>query len=331
MSYIKTEDLLAVLHSASPAKVDAIALNKRRVELGLLSVGLKIHCLNNGRAFDPLIERLGGHRRVLEINYYRKEKASLTWALPPVGSVRYAVMLLECIEQYTGEQLFNNREIQIQICNPGRLGNRDSGLLTLGFYLGSDVLRGYSLDDLETTFSESQRIPRGRRITIHDGEGGLDRDFEFWTYRKRRGRRRWQISCPLPFVYERTDVLTCTSRVDIYNVNLMATLLVHNANHWYWRELGGNFVRDMKEILEKHQLLDILNVPWIRQRAAGEYDDQLFVGAIREVMSYALSEHVRLNLKKVEGGILYEIRDLLARYRTELVMKAAVHEQRRPE
>src|SRR5262249_58532953 len=37
------EDLLALLHGHAPAKVDAVALHRRRVEHGHLSVGLKIH------------------------------------------------------------------------------------------------------------------------------------------------------------------------------------------------------------------------------------------------------------------------------------------------
>ena len=46
MSYgCKLEDLLAILHDRTPAKADALALQRRRVEHGLLSVGLKIHYL----------------------------------------------------------------------------------------------------------------------------------------------------------------------------------------------------------------------------------------------------------------------------------------------
>jgi len=46
MSYrYSFEDLLALLHGHAPAKVDAVALHRRRVGHGHLSVGLKIHCL----------------------------------------------------------------------------------------------------------------------------------------------------------------------------------------------------------------------------------------------------------------------------------------------
>src|SRR5215813_11004837 len=50
----KLEDLLAVLHDSAPAKADAVALQRRRVEHGLLSVGLKIHCLGTGSQFSEL-------------------------------------------------------------------------------------------------------------------------------------------------------------------------------------------------------------------------------------------------------------------------------------
>jgi hypothetical protein len=78
--------------------------------------------------------------------------------------------------------------------------------------LRSDVLRRYSLDDLTTTFSEDT-LPdghkhRGRRIVLYDGEGYLDRAFEWWDLE----RDRFSILPQLPFLKERTDVLTCQSK-----------------------------------------------------------------------------------------------------------------------
>ena len=55
MSYpYNFEDLLALLRGSAPAKVDAVALSRRRVEHGHLSVGLKIHCLGDGNQFSTL-------------------------------------------------------------------------------------------------------------------------------------------------------------------------------------------------------------------------------------------------------------------------------------
>jgi hypothetical protein len=96
------EDLLALLQGHAPAKIDAVALERRRVEHGHLSVGLKIHCLDAGSRFSTLVEGLGGPQRILEANYYKQSCASLCLVLPPVGSARSAILLLESIENFIG-------------------------------------------------------------------------------------------------------------------------------------------------------------------------------------------------------------------------------------
>jgi hypothetical protein len=65
------DDLLALLHGHAPAKVDAVALHRHRVENGHLSVGLKIHCLDEGSQFTTLVDGLGGAQKILDINYYK--------------------------------------------------------------------------------------------------------------------------------------------------------------------------------------------------------------------------------------------------------------------
>src|ERR1700738_888534 len=174
------EDLLALLHGHAPAKVDAVARHRRRVEHGYLSVGLKIHCLGEGSQFSTLVEGLGGAHKILNVNLYKHSHASLCLVLPPVGSARSAILLLECIEHFIGSALFGNPEIQIQVCSPGRLDPRRSALLAIGFYLGSDTLRRYSLGELATSFSTDINYPRGRRLVLYDANGGFDGDFDWW-------------------------------------------------------------------------------------------------------------------------------------------------------
>ena len=183
------EDLLAILHDRAPAKTDAVALQLRRVEHGLLSVGLKIHHLGKGSQFFSLVEGLGGASKVLEMNTYRHAQASLCLVLPPVGNARAAILLLECIERFIGCALFGNRKIQLQVCSPGRLDARRSALLAIGFYLGSDTLRRYACGDLETTVSRGRRYQRGQRLVIYDAGGDFDRGFEWWE-RSGNGRDR---------------------------------------------------------------------------------------------------------------------------------------------
>jgi hypothetical protein len=122
---------------ARACSVDAVSLHRRRVEHGRLSVGLKIHCLGDGKQFSTLVAGLGGRTKVLDINYYKHSRASLCLVLPPVGNARSAILLLECIGQFIGSALFSNPAIQIQVCSPGRLDARRSALLAIGGGHGS--------------------------------------------------------------------------------------------------------------------------------------------------------------------------------------------------
>jgi len=211
----KIEELLALLHRDAPAKVDALALNRQRVEHGLLSVGLKIHCLDDGSGFDGLIKALGGRSTILQVNSYKHAKASLCLVLPPVGSAHSAILLLESIEHFVGAKLFGNPKIQLQVCSPGRLPPLRSALLAIGFYLGSDTLRRYTLADLETTFTRHYDYPRARRLVLYDARGDFERYYDWWE----RFGEALDIRPMLPFHNGRTDILTGTgSRLDVRNI-----------------------------------------------------------------------------------------------------------------
>src|SRR5262245_18051313 len=327
----KLEDLLTILHDRAPAKTDALALQRRRVEHGLLSVGLKIHCLRSGSHFSSLVARLGGASKVLEINMYKHSQASLCLVLPPVGNARAAILLLECIECFTGSALFANQKIQIQVCSPGRLNGRRSALLAIGFYLGSDTLRRYVLGDLETTVSRDWHYRRGQRLVIYDAGGDFERGFEWW---ERSGNGKDRLIRPqLPFENGRSDLLTGNgSRLDIENINLLATLLVHVEHQGYWSKLGEQCEEDMQSLLDRHLLAGLVNVPWVRTGDAESADDVEFSSALQELVAYVFEESVRVKKKsgilfsrwqeipaRSSQGILHEMQSLLKKYRTEVV------------
>jgi hypothetical protein len=328
------ENLLSVLHPHCPAKVDALCKDRRRVEHGLATVGLKIHCLGDNRELLRLIDALGGRFEVIASRRYAHARASVTVVLPPVGSARLAVWLLECIEMYLGHSIFHNRRYQIQVCSPCRLDGRRAAILAIAFYLGSDVLRRYSLDDLTTTFSWDAfsplpfgRMHRGRRIVLYDGEGDLDRNFAWWD----RDKGRLSVMARLPFFTERTDVLTCQSKTDIKNVNLMATLLSHDQMLGYWKHLGRRCIADIEALLQRHLLRGILNVPWIHPATGRRPEDTQFFSAFRELMTYAFDEHARLEKERRNQagqctsdrpGILAEMQALLRHYRAELLAQS---------
>jgi hypothetical protein len=329
------EDLLALLHGRDPAKVDAVALHRRRVEHGHLSVGLKIHCLGGGSQFSTLVEGLGGAQKILDVNYYKHCHASLCLVLPPVGSARSAILLLECIEHFIGSALFSNPEIQIQVCSPGRLDARRSALLAIGFYLGSDTLRRYTLGDLATSFAEHQRYPRGKRLVLYDAEGDFDRNFDWW---KESGKHR-VVEPQLPFENGRSDLLTGSgSRLDIQNINLLATLLVHAQYQGYWNQLGMQFQDEMEALLERHVLNGLVDAPWVWTDDP-ESDDDEFFAALQELVAYAFEESVRIKKKgrlfpswheipvRSSRGILQEVQSLLQKYRSELVRQSRLLDQ----
>ena len=329
------EDLLALLHVHAPAKVDAVALHRRRVEHGQLSVGLKIHCLGDGSLFSTLVEGIGGAQKILDVNYYKHSHASLCLVLPPVGSARSAILLLECIQHFIGSPVFSNPEIQIQVCSPGRLDPHRSALLAIGFYLGSDTLRRYTLGDFATSFAKHQRYPRGRRLVLYDAEGDFDRNFDWW---KESGKHRL-VEPQLPFENGRSDLLTGSgSRLDIQNINLLATLLVHAQYQGYWNQLGMQFQDEMEALLERHVLNGLVDAPWVWTDDP-ESDDDEFFAALQELVGYAFEESVRIKKKgrlfpswheipvRSSRGILQEVQSLLQKYRSELVRQSHLLDQ----
>jgi hypothetical protein len=317
----RLQDLLSLLQIKARA-AEAVSANHRNVHQGLLSVGLKIHCLDDGKQFAALIEGLGGAPTILEVNHYKDARASLCLVLPAVGSADSAIQLIACIEQFTGLSIFGNRNIQLQVCSPGRLSARSSALLGIGFYLGSDTLRRYTQADLRTTFSSHFMYSRGMRLVLYDAEGDFDRNFTWWN---KGGIREPQ----LPFKDERTDLLIGPgSRLDIENTNLISTLLVHYEYDGYWRSLGAQFKKDMEELLDRHILSGLLAAPWVREPFSQFGDDDRFLAALQELVAYAYGESARVRQRRLvlfrkwrniparsPDGILDEMQTLLAKYR----------------
>jgi len=311
-----TERLLTTLRVGAPEKVRALSPISRRVNHGLLSVGIKLHCLGDEKLFDTLINALGGKKKALDWNLYRRSKAKFCLVLPPVGNAQAAALLLECIEEYTGCRIFNNPNIQLQICSPGRLNARYSALLAIGFYLGSDTLRQYGLDDFATTVSTDYYYNCGKRIALYDAgpTGEFDAEFAWWS----RDSRGLSIRPSLPFLNGRTDLMVGPgSRIDIQNINLVATLLVHAQTGGYWASLGELFASDMASLLDQHLLAGLVEAPWICLGPSLKDNDHLFLSALQELTAYAFGEAARIEkaLETNSRGILVDMQELLGTYR----------------
>jgi len=324
MSYIYTlEQLLEVLEPHDPVKVASILSTRRKVEHGLLPVGLKIHYLiEPGGKLNRFVAKLGGFESAVNINGYRRERAKFCLVLPPVGNARTAISLLECIGAATDCPVFNNEEVEFQICTAGRLNNRHSALLTLCFHFCSDIIRDYRGRGLGTTFSENFKIPRGRRLAIYDayegGNGVFDGAFDYWGSDGKDGLSKIEA---LPFE-NRTDVIYGKCRRDIENVNLVGTLLVHAEFGGFWQKLGRRFVHDMLELLTRHEMAGLLSVPWVRTDSAGPKDDEQYALVLDELSSISHQEVERLSKSQTQDGILKDVFDKLERYRKSLYVLA---------
>lgn len=327
------EELLLLMEPCAPLDVRVLQQNRRKVEHGLTTMGLKIHCFSkDGSEFSPLVEALGGRQETFGNRWYKHANAAETLVLPPVGNVRSAIQLLECIGKFLGQRFFHNPKFQLQVCSPSRLDPYYANILSVMFFLGTDMLRRYTLESLTTTFSvdtlyKTAPKHRGRRIVLYDGDGSLDRDFEWWDL---QGSALVKLPC-LPFSTERTDMLPCQSKVDVENVNLLMTLLSHHQHLGWWEDLGRRFVWEVEELLERHLLIEVLHVPWIHPGDGSKVDDTDFFLALENLTEYAFEEYVRLRRQQeswwkranpARPGILAETRQLLAKYRAELVAKS---------
>ena len=197
--------------------------------------------------------------------------------------------------------------------------------------MGSDTLRRYILGDLATSFTKNWHYPRGRRLVLYDAEGDFDRSFNWWVG---SGQHRL-IEPQLPFHNGRSDVLTGSgSRLDIENVNLIASLLVHAQYQGYWNELGMQFQEEMEALLERHILKGLVDAPWVRTDDPESDDDDRFFAALQELVAYAFEETVRIKTRggffpdwreipaRSSCGILQEVQSLLQKYRSELIRQS---------
>ncbi len=326
------QDLLVALEPFAPIKVSAVSANHRRVDHGLLTVGLKLHSFGGCEAFRPLIEELGGWSQIIEVNHYRRSSASFTLVLPPVGNARTAVQLLECIEAMIDIPIFGSKHVQIQVCSPGRLSSSRAAMLAILFYLGSDVLRRYTLEDFETTYSSDKTLveslrpfKRGSRLVLYDAPWGkFDKNFEWWRRRATTGRL-WRKQ-KLPFGSARTDVLSAKSRIDIHNINLAATLLCHSQYAGFWAELGVQLEERLQKLLHDHLLDELLYASWLHTEEEVATGDQEFMLALDQLMTYAIQDSFHSKKGRAVGrrGILVEVKQLFDEFRRLLVADSTV-------
>jgi hypothetical protein len=173
-------------------------------------------------------------------------------------------------------------------------------------------------------------------LVLYDAEGDFDRNFDWW---KESGKHRL-VEPQLPFENGRSDLLTGSgSRLDIENINLLATLLVHAQYQGYWSQFGMQFQEEMEALLQRHVLSGLVDAAWVRTDDPESEDDDRFFAALQELVGYAFEESVRIKKTgrlfpswheipaRSSHGILQEVQSLLQKYRSELVRQSRLLDQ----
>ena len=306
-AYTLDREVFQDLHMKHHGELANIIRSMRKIEHGLLPIGLKIHCASKHPPGKDFLLK----------GYFAAHNAGTCFNLPPVGSIESVERLLGKIAERAGLSYLNNPDFQIQVCTPGKLNPYHAAILGIAFYLGSDQIRRYKCGDFVTTHAT------GDRLVIY-GAGVLDRRFEWWA--KDINGKREVTTLPAE---NRTDVLSCQSLHDIANVNLIASLLVHVEHGGYWVDIGLRFIDDIKKILEDHELSELLDVQWVKPEKENEETDILFWGALQKMADYAFQDVLDITLARENGdqsrarrGILFEMHQLLSRYRAELFSRS---------
>jgi hypothetical protein len=160
------------------------------------------------------------------------------------------------------------------------------------------------------------------RLVLYDADGDFDSGFDWWN-------ENGLTEHKLPFESGRTDLLIgSASKLDIHNINLLSTLLVHSEYNGFWRHLGQRFKSDMQDLLDRHILAGVLTAPWVRKGYAKFGDDDRFFAALQELVAYAYGESARIRQRRLlffktsrdiparrPNGILEEMQYLLGKYR----------------
>ncbi len=293
--------------------VRAVMTNLRRTHCGLLPIGLKIHCVTKN---PPGVEGL-------QQGYFTAHNAGRCFNLPPLGNIDAVRLVFDTLQKRTGVSFLDNPDFQIQVCSPGMLSPQNAALLGIGFYLGASTIQRYRRED----FITSHQSLTGTRLIIY-GAGVMDASFDWWAKDKWGNLVIESMSQPGRGIYNRTDVLTCRSIRDIQNVNLIATLLLHAQYGGYWKDLGEQFIAEMRHMLERHMLMGLLDASWVRQHytslrgpdSSAAKDSSGFFDALEELMNYVFAEVERINRQGESGkqGILYEMQSILHLYRSEM-------------
>jgi len=165
---------------------------------------------------------------------------------------------------------------------------------------------------------------------------GLRPKFYWW---KEFGKHRL-VEPQLPFENGRSDLLTGSgSRLDIQNINLLATLFVHAQYQGYWNQLGMQFQEEMEAFARAACTQTVSSMLRGSGRMIQERRRRQVLCRSSRACGVRFEESVRIKKKVVsfltgtryQSGHLAEfcrkVQSLLQKYRSELVRQSRLLDQ----
>lgn len=273
----------------------------RGESLGMMPVGGKIHLIH------PITEKAFRNiRKLLSLGStnFRLIHAGRSLILPPVLTAKEFFVVVFCLQQLGFVDL-NCPEIQID--GPYRLDNCDTGILTSSVMLSTKLSRPYDPSHFVTTTNppggkESKPSdpsnPTKTRVATYD-KGVCNEYFPGMgipgTDKRLTGR---------------TGKLGCWTAEDVFNFNPVHTLLVHaQFPGMLFTDIGRWYRPAYTDILVRHNLADILDVPWAfdpdRTTEPPEAEQQAHFNAVSRCADAYFGTAAGKN------EIVYEVRDLI--------------------
>jgi len=168
--------------------------------------------------------------------------ANTSLLLPPCHSATELAYILLALTEFG--IIDNNPELQI--CVPWRLPNRLAWILWSATILLSRRCKLYTVESFKTTHD----IQTWARMMAYDA-WVLDKGFSY--------NPDWDIW--------RTDILGRNDINDVFNYQLIWSLLSQTVYGWMFESLGNEFIRDYEALLDKYNMLDILDWNWIYSKS----------------------------------------------------------------
>lgn len=230
-----------------------IFLRKCLLDRTYLPLGLKFYLKEKDEKFKKYFE----YRSFKPDANFKSCYVTEVVANPQLFSLCFLV--LEKIFQLNQRNFKKN--IFFQACFPERLKNEECGILTIAFLLTREKVLKFTQEFFEKNKEDIS-------LTIYDAGMFLNGEHVFFTKDKKPFN---------PFFEGRTDVLYCSNLKDIENVLTVSTLLMHarySLKDLLHKDLGLNFIKEFKLILEKYNKLDWLDNKFIQlQKRDVSFDD----------------------------------------------------------